>query len=57
MEIEKEFSSDKDGEDKQYNSIGKSSWGQNQSHQTTKIPIYLSRKSTNKKAKKMKPLI
>lgn len=55
MEREKEFSSDKDGGDKQYNSIGKSSWGQiqgqNQSHQTTKIPTCLSRKSANKKAK------
>lgn len=55
IEIEKEFSSDQDGEDKQYNAIGKSSWGQiqgqNQSHQTTKFPICLSRKSANKKAK------
>lgn len=53
MEMEKEFSSDNNGQDKQYNSTGKDIWGQiqgeNQTDYTAKIPICLSRKRANQK--------
>lgn len=60
MEMEKEFSSDKNGQDKQYNSTGKDIWGR--SREKTKLivqlkfPFACQEKGLIKKPTKIKPL-